>query len=81
MERGHAHEEDGRARRVDVVVHPVRPRREHLPVRLDPHHLVMLLPALGARSPASMHVNDQVPFRERARVKRGGGRVRRRRRT
>jgi hypothetical protein len=52
VERRHAHEEDGRARRVDVLVHPARPRRQHPPVRLAPHQLVVILPALPARSPA-----------------------------
>lgn len=52
MKRGHAHEEDGRARRVDVLVHPARPGVKNLPVRLDPHELVMVFPVLPARSPA-----------------------------
>ena len=53
VKRGNCHEEDGRARRVDVLVHPSGPRRQHLAVRLDAHHLVVLLPALPARPPAS----------------------------
>jgi hypothetical protein len=60
VKRGDAHEEDGRARRVDVVVHPARPRRQHLPIRLDPHDLVMLLPALPARS-HDLHVEGVHP--------------------